>query len=242
MTAFSFHRLPFIAPLAGLALFVSPLIAHAEGSLSKQPAITVSATGYTEATPDMAIINLAVVSYGKTAESALNANNKTSNSVLNSLKQSGIEPKDLQTSDLSIYPVNKEDKVKKQAELTYRVSNTLNVQVRDINKAGTIFDEIMGLGVNAVNGISFTNADPTPFYVEARKKAVTEAIEKAITLAQAANVKLGSIISIVEDNNGNRPVFDMERSSKPLLRSATQFSSGELTYAVNVTVTFAIDQ
>ncbi len=99
----------------------------------------------------------------------------------------------------------------------------------------------MALGINSVNGITFTNADTKPFYQEARKKAITEAIEKAETIAQAANLKLGKIIEINENNDNYYPNPRLMSSASRASYADTNFSGGELGYNVSVTVVFAID-
>lgn len=242
MTKFIPNDFKTIATLAGLLCVALPMSGHAQEGTGKVPTIIVQATGYEQAKPDIAIINLAVQSDGKTADSALSANNTTMNKVLKSFHDNGIEPRDLTTSDLSIYQIDRDNNDNKKSEPLYRVSNSLSVRVRDISKAGKIFDEAMKLGVNSVNGISFANADTKPFLVDARKKAVSEAFEKAKTLAEAAHVKLGSVITISEDNAMNAMMPRLMSASAPTARSDTNFATGELDYKVNVTVTFAIDQ
>ncbi|MHC5307813.1 SIMPL domain-containing protein [Bartonella sp. LJL80] len=231
-----------IGAAAGMTLLSAQYSAQAGEVEMKHSTIVVSATGETQTAPDMAVINLAVVTNDKTAQQALAANNKAMNDVLESFKKSGIEPRDLQTSGLSIYPVNEDSKEKKVSEQKYRVSNSLTVRIRDLALAGKIFDQAMSLGINSVSGISFTNAEQKPFYTEARKKAVAEAIEKAQTLAGAANVKLGPIISISEENFSSGVMPRLASAAKPAYQADTNFAGGELDYAINVTVTFAIDQ
>ncbi|OLY46016.1 hypothetical protein PEB0150_010060 [Bartonella apis] len=241
MTKFYFHYTKTAAMLAGLLCVALPFTLHAESiNMNKtEPVIVVQATGDEQAKPDIAIINLAVETEGETADSALNANNGTMNKVLDAFKKDGIENADLMTSGLAIYRVEEN---KKANTPLYRVSNSLSVRVRDINKAGKIFDEAMKLGVNSVNGITFTNADTKPYLTNARKKAVAEAIAKAKTLAESANVKLGNVITIAEDNSGNMMMPRLMSASATAYRNETNFSSGELDYKVNVTMTFAIEQ
>ncbi|WP_208434054.1 SIMPL domain-containing protein [Bartonella taylorii] len=225
-----------------LALLASSLPIHAGESKMKNATIRVTATGESQATPDMAIINLAVVTYDKTAQKALAANNKSMNDIINAFKNNGIQANDLQTSGLSIYQSNLDKHhEKKNTERLYHVSNSLTVRIRDLANAGKIFDQAMALGVNSVNGITFTNADTKPFYQEARKKAITEAIEKAETIAQAANLKLGKIIEINENNDNYYPSPRLMSSASRASYADTNFSGGELGYNVSVTVVFAID-
>ncbi|MCZ2158343.1 SIMPL domain-containing protein [Bartonella sp. 220] len=225
-----------------LTLLASSLSIHAEASKMKNATITVTATGESQATPDMAIINLAVVTEDKTAQKALAANNKSMNDIVAAFKNNGIQANDLQTSGLSIYQSSTEKSHdRRNHEKLYHVSNSLTVRIRDLANAGKIFDQAMALGVNSVNSITFTNADTKAFYQEARKKAITEAIEKAQTIAQAANLKLGKIIEINENNDNYYPKARLMSSATHASYADTNFSGGELGYNVSVTVVFAID-
>ncbi|EJF78674.1 26 kDa periplasmic immunogenic protein precursor [Candidatus Bartonella washoeensis] len=233
---------PVKMAMIALTLVATSLTAHAEKRKMEHSTITVTATGESQATPDMAIINLAVVTHDKTAQEALAANNKSMNDIVNAFKSNGIQANDLQTSSLSIYqssPDNHHEK--KNKEILYRVSNSLTVRIRDLANAGKIFDQAMALGVNSVNGITFTNADMKPFYQEARKKAIAEAIEKAETIAQAAHLKLGKIIEINENSDGYHPSPRLMSRAANTSYADTNFSGGELNYSVSVTVVFTID-
>ncbi|WP_317993505.1 SIMPL domain-containing protein [Bartonella gliris] len=241
-TSKSLKSYPVKMAIVALTLLATSLTAHAEKSKMKSATITVTAIGESQATPDMAIINLAVVTQDKTAQKALAANNKSINDIVNAFKNNGIQANDLQTSGLSIYQSSPEKHhEKKNKETLYHVSNSLTVRIRDLSNAGKIFDQAMALGVNSVNGITFTNADTKPFYQEARKKAIVEAIEKAETIAQAANLKLGKIIEI----NENDDVYHLRPRLMSKAANAsyedTNFSGGELNYNVSVTVVFGID-
>ncbi|MET3559792.1 uncharacterized protein YggE [Bartonella japonica] len=225
-----------------LTLLSTLLAVHAEESKMKNATITVTATGESQAAPDMAIINLAVVTYDKTAQKALAANNKSMNDIVNAFKKNGIQANDLQTSGLSIYQSNSDkNHEQKESERLYHVSNSLTVRIRDLANAGKIFDQAMALGVNSVNGITFTNANTKPFYQDARKKAISEAIAKAETIAEAAHLKLGRIIKINENDDHYHHMPRLMSKAANADYTDTNFSGGELGYNVNVTVVFAID-
>ncbi|WP_455481633.1 SIMPL domain-containing protein [Bartonella sp. B35(2025)] len=226
-----------IATIALISL-VTAFTVYAE---ERKSTITVTATGENQAVPDIAIINLAIITHDETAQKALAANNKSMKDVINALKSNGIQANDLQTSDMSIYQSGSDkNHEKNNNENLYHVSNFLTVRIRDLPNAGKIFDQAMAFGVNSVNGIIFTNADTKPFFQEARKKAIAEAIEKAKTIAQAANLKLGKILEIKE-NNGNYNLTPRLIGSATTSYADTNFSGGELNYDVTVTVVFAID-
>ncbi|WP_019222396.1 SIMPL domain-containing protein [Bartonella rattaustraliani] len=230
------------AAMVALTLLTTSPTVHAEESKMKNTTITVTATGESQATPDMAIINLAVITEDKTAQKALADNNKSMNDIVNAFKNSGIQANDLQTSGLSIYQFSSDKhNEKKENEKIYHVSNSLTVRIRDLANAGKIFDQAMALGVNSVSGITFTNANTKPFYQDARKKAIAEAISKAETIAEAAHLKLGKIMRINENDDHYHPTPHLMSRSASADSAETNFSGGELSYNVNVTVVFAID-
>lgn len=246
------------SPLAALttatALSVSVLLAtttlsSAQEAVMKRPAvISVNASGETTAKPDMAIVNLGVVTEGSSANEALLANNEAMKKAIDAMKASGIEERDLQTSNFSIYPVyDKNSSYKKLTDKKneYRVSNSLTVRVRDLSKLGTILDESVKLGVNSSSNLTLTNADPKPYTTQARKNAVIEARERAETLADAAGVKLGRVLIINEGNAQFAPIQQrgmMMADSAAGARAPVPIASGELEYNVNVMVTFEIAQ
>ncbi|WP_175869217.1 SIMPL domain-containing protein [Bartonella gabonensis] len=226
--------------IMAFALLATSFPIHAEQSKMKNATIEVVATGESFTAPDMVTIDLAVVTEKKTAQKALNANNKSMNDIVNTLKNNNIHANDLQISGLSLHPFTPDNhQEEKKNEQLYRVTNFLTVHIRDLANTGKILDQIIALGVNKIDGINFTNADPNPFYKESRKKAIVEAIKKAETIAQAANVKLGKIIKIVEDNF--HPMPNLTYQALDGTYKETTLSEGQRGYSVAVTVTFSID-
>lgn len=237
------------------ALSASILLATTAISTAQEAAktatITVTADGETTAKPDMAVISLGVVTQGKTADAALAANTESLNKAIEALKAAGIEERDMQTSNFSIYPVY-DDKSSAKAssaneqdakEVTYRINNALSVRVRDLAKLGTILDDAVKLGINSSNSLTLTNADTKPYISDARKQAVIEARERAETLAEAAGVKLGRILDITEGNTRFSPIQQyntMMKADMAAARAPVPVADGELNYRINVTVTFEI--
>ena len=78
---------------------------------------------------------------------------------------------------------------------------------------------------------------------EARSKAVTDAFEKAQTLAQAANVELGDILNIRENASRPRPIAIAQARSLSVQEDASvPIASGENTYQVTVQMSWEISQ
>lgn len=119
----------------------------------------------------------------------------------------------------------------------YRATNTVEVTIRDLDKAGQVLGAAAGAGANQMFGIAFEIEDPAPLEAEARKKAMVDARTRAERLAELGGVKLGPPISISEAGGGmpvpGPMVMRAEVGQVPIER-------GELTVIANVQVVYAI--
>ncbi|WP_244480335.1 SIMPL domain-containing protein [Rhizobium sp. Root1220] len=228
------------------ALTALPVLAA--DSQPREAVISVAGEGQASVAPDMAVLNLSVVKQAKTAREALDDNNKSMNEVLAALKKAGIAERDLQTSGFSVqpqysYPQNNDGQPQQPQLIGYQVSNSLSVRVRDLSKLGAIIDQSVTLGVNQGGDIQFTNDKPEGAMEDARKSAVANAIKKAKTLAEAAEVKLGRVIEISETSPRPQPVPVYRAAMmKEAADAAVPIQGGETSYNVTVNVTFAIAQ
>jgi uncharacterized protein YggE len=229
-------------PLALAAAMTLPPVARA-ADVPPPPRIIVSGEGEATAAPDLAMLTLSVMREAKTARAALDANNDAMAAVIAAMKSAGIADRDLQTAGIQINPrynyTNDPDGTQKAELVAYQVTNTLSVRVRDIDKTGEILDKAVTLGVNEGGGISFTNADPSTVITQARKKAVSDAMAKAKTLAEAAGVSVGKVVEISEQSYAPQPM-PMSAKSFDSARAAVPIQAGENSYRVQVNVTFEI--
>lgn len=230
-----------------LTTSLTPAALSAQERERKEPVIVVSGAGDAAIAPDLAIVSLGVAETRKTAREALDVANAAMKAVVDALKKQDIAPRDLQTSGLSIqaqysYPQNEDGSPKPPVLTGYMVSNTLTVRIRDLARVGAVIDQAVTLGVNQGGDIRFTNEDPAKTVTEARTEAVKNAIDKARTLADAAGVKLGRILEITESSNAEDPRPMMSARMAKSAEDAVPVEAGENSYAVNVNVTFAIDQ
>lgn len=208
------------------------------------PRISVVGEGEVSVAPDMAILNLSVLREAETAREAVAASSEAMKQVLSALKAAGIAERDLQTSGLNIQPryTQPGQQARPQAPKIsgYAASNSLTVRVRDLSAVGAILDKVISLGVNQGGDISFVNDDPKPSLAEARKRAVTDAMERARTLAEAANVKLGRILSIEESPARSGPVPMGKVMRAAAADSFVPVERGENSYGTSVNVVFEI--
>lgn len=236
--------------LIGTAVFcgLQAAGAAAEDAGPRQPLIIVSGEGQAAVAPDMAVVTLSVVKQSKTAQDALDQDNKAMGAVLATLKNGGIAERDLQTSGFSIQPLYNypaaNNGQQPPPELTgYQVSNGLTVRVRDLGKLGGIIDQAVGLGINQGGDIQFVNDKPEAALEEARKDAMANAASKAKTLAEAAGVKVGRVLEITENSVRPAPQPMMRASlMKQESDGSLPIQGGENSYNVTVNVTYALEQ
>lgn len=236
-----------LAALVSATFFVPAATAFAEDAKPRDAVITVTGEGHAAIAPDMAVVTLAVVQQAKTAQDALDQNNKAMGAVLATLKESGVAERDLQTSGFSVqpqytYPNDKDGHTQPPILNGYQVTNGLTVRVRDLSKLGGLLDQAIKLGVNQGGDIQFTNDKPDAVFEEARKKAVADAAAKAKTLTDAAGVKLGRIIAIHEGGIAAPPQPYMRAMAAAPMDKAVSIATGENDYNASVSITYAIQQ
>jgi uncharacterized protein YggE len=234
--------LPALAAALGLALMLAaPAALAADDPI--QRTIVVNGVGEVSATPDRAHVSAGVVSQAPTAAAALTANNTAMARVMETLRGANILPQNIQTSNFSVSPQYEpfrpdQPQPMPQRIIGYQVSNQVTVMVDDLARLGTVLDALVRAGANQLGGISFSFRDPKPLAEGARREAVEDAAAKARTLAAAAGVTLGPVISIQEGGGG----FPIPR---PMAFEAAQardvaIAPGESTVSINVSMTYAI--
>jgi uncharacterized protein YggE len=212
---------------------------------SQQVGIWVTGEGEARAVPDIFLLRLGVESQATRVSEAQRQAAEVMDRVRESLTDSGVKEKDIQTYRFTIQPVRQWNRQTEQEVLIgYRVSNMVLVKIREIEKAGGIIDAVVGTGGDLIriDSISFDIDDPTPYYEEAREKAVKDAEARAKQLADVAGVKLGKPIYISEGRGSTpSPTVYMERAAAPALPS-TPISPGELEIRLTVQIAFDIGE
>jgi len=228
--------------VGAVALIASEQSRGAPAADAPQRTIVVNGDGEVSAKPDQARVSAGVVTQAPTAAAALTANTTAMNRVFDALKAAGIPDNKIQTANFSVQPqyagaqpnLNNPEPPRIAG---YQVSNQVTVIVDDLMKLGPTLDALVRTGANQLGGIGFTIANPKPFAERARAAAVADAQAKARTLAMAAGVTLGPLLSI-QESGGVRPgpVFAVARAAQ----IGPPIAEGEQMVTVNVTMTYAI--
>jgi len=228
-----------IVAVAALSVRSGP-VAGAPNDTSTTPAhtITVSGTGKVTVVPDVARVNLGVTLSKSTVKAARDGAATSMTAIIAALKALGIADADIQTSGLNLspqYATGSSTRI-----VGYTISEQLQVTVRDLDKAGDVVDTATAKGATDVNGIWFEISDPARAQNDARAAAVTAARSSAQALAGAANVSLGSVISISDATPtfvGYYPNVGARDTAAP---AATPVQPGTQDVTATVTVIYAI--
>lgn len=242
------HRVTYAA--IGAALLASvPSVCAAQPAAPAHPHIlSVSGQGEVRAVPDQAQLSAGVVTQAKTAAAALAANSTAMTEVFKSLRKAGIPEKSIATSNFSIspqYPPYRQEAPQEDRTqiIGYEVSNQVTVILDDISKVGKTLDALVASGANQAGGVSFTIRDPKPLMAQAREGAVKDAMAKAQTLAKAAGVTLGPIVSIQEGGGfAPQPMYDkvMVTAARMSAAPPPPVAAGEQSVTANVSIVWEI--
>lgn len=210
--------------------------------VSDQPRISVRGTGVVSAKPDMATLQIGVQIQNTSLATAQSDASTKMDSLMQQLKAAGIDDKDISTSQYNVEPVmNYRDN--QPPEVTgFRVTNILNVRIRDISKAARTIDDLVKAGANTVYGLSFGFSDPTALMKRAREQAMNDAKAKASELATLGGVTLGSPI-VIDESGSNVPPMMMDAATKSVAGMGggpMPVVPGQQQIQVDVTVVYSI--
>ncbi len=231
---------PVLAAALAAALIGSAAAgAHAQTDTGADAAfrattLNLSAYGDLKAAPDMASISLGVQTAAPTAAAAMAANAQRMSEVIAALRRSGVEGKDIQTSNLNLSAQYVYEQNKPPRLTGYEASNQVTITVFDLARLGPTLDAVVSAGANQVNAISFGLRNPQAAEDQARLKAVQALQAKAQLYAGATGYRLARLVNLSEGGGyapePPRPMARMMASAAP----ATPVEAGELDVRIDV--------
>jgi len=123
----------------------------------------------------------------------------------------------------------------------YDVSETIDVKVRDITQAGTLFADVGSLGVQNVNDLAFSVDNQEAVQEQARDLAIMDAKSQADKLASELGVHIVRVVNFT-DNAGNYayPVMAMAAKINDTSASTPEIPAGQQKITDTVSVTYQI--
>ncbi len=220
--------------------------------------ISVNGKGEIVAIPDVATFSFTVSETAKTVDEAQSKSTTKTNATLQAVRDAGVAANDIKTLSYSINPhYEYQSSVCPAASygvqycppgksiLTgYEVSQSIEVKVRDLKKAGSIFTSIGALNVQNVNGLNFSVDDMDAVKDQARALAIKNAQAKAKELSKQLGVRIVRITSFYENSDYPAPYYSA-RGGDGLVKEqvanvAPEVPTGEQKIMSNVVITYEI--
>jgi len=215
--------------------------------------------GQVTAVPDQATIDAGVTQSSQTVAEGQSKVNAQTQKIINAIKALGISEKDIKTTNYSVNPNYGNGNIYNSASAAtgnimmpilppggnqqivgYTVTQNLEINVKDLANVNKVIDAATKNGANVVGGTNFTFSDELTKKLEnnARVQAVSDAKQKAQSLAQAAGVHLGKVVNVVESGSGfpEPMVMKAAQTGTSDTSAPTNVTPGENSVTINVTI------
>jgi uncharacterized protein YggE len=209
------------------------------------PAATLHVAGTGEAIgiPDIATMTFSVVEQGDTVTAVTTAGNEVMNNMISVLKGAGIADEDIQTTSYYLSPRYDYSKTSRGDIIGYELNQSVTVKIRDLERTAAVADAVTQAGANSISTPQFEIDDPETVKTEARAEAFDKAKAKAESLAAAAGMELGDIVTFTESGDDSELPYEMRSFGEGDFVSDTvapTFAAGSQEVTVTVNVTYAL--
>ena len=165
--------------------------------------ITVTGEARQQIDNQVAHFNVSVSQTDKDKQTAVEAVNTEMDKIIKAVKAFGIEAKDLTTQNVSVYETAEPEILiypprPRSGEKQWQASNSLEIVLREVDKASVLTDLLQSFALAQVSGPSFSVDDTNAAEVDLLTQAVETARKKAERIAQVSGRKLGKVLTVSE--------------------------------------------
>jgi uncharacterized protein len=216
-----------------------PALALAE-ALPAMPYIQVSGHGTLSVVPDIAQVSITVEKTDPDLARARADVEHRAAQVIEAAKKLGIAIRDIDAANISVWPEYRWQN-NNRIFMGQHVSRRIDITLRDLPKYPDLVSDLVKAGVNNVGSTTLDRSDMPQLRQQALAKAVDDAHQRALVLAAAAGVKLGSVYSITEDS-GIRPRPLMMAGRAANTSSGADYQPGSLDVTGDVSIVYLLKQ
>ncbi|MCW8885129.1 MAG: SIMPL domain-containing protein [Motiliproteus sp.] len=214
--------------------------------------ISVRGEAVVEVAADQVVFSISVETVAKTAEKALDQNNRLMSEVRKELLREGLTESEYSTGQFSVMPQWQPRPLQANANwkpkiVGYRVRNQLQIESSRIDNVGQWVQVATEAGANQIGQLRFGLQQPEKY----RAKVITEAVRNARgyadAAAMAAEVKIGGLASIQVDGASVRPLMPVRQErmamamADGMAKSAPQVTPGKIEVRSNVSITYLVE-
>ena len=207
------------------------------------PTVSVSAEGSVKVEPDVAYVQFAVETRGKSAKDAQQSNAEIFAGVEKTLKETfRVADRDIQTVGLNVYPEYNYTEKNGRELKGYVAAHAVRVTWRELPDVGRLLDALAASGVNRVDGVTFATEKLEQYELEALKKAMAAARAKADVLAASAGRQVKGVLQITQGSPVTAPVVYRDavalKAESAGGSPATSIQTGQIEIRTTVSVQF----
>jgi hypothetical protein len=215
--------------------------------------ITTAGDAEIKVAPDEVIFVLGVETWDKDIKVAKRQNDDRIKNILAVTKGFAIDPKYVQTDQISVDPRYRNGTYSDADFIGYFVSKTIVITLKDVSKFEDVYTGVLSAGANHVQGIQFRTTELRKYRDQARALAIKAAQEKAATLAGEMGQRIGKPQSIEENSSGwwssygtrwgggmTQNVVQNAGGESAFSEEGT-FAPGQISISARVTVTFELE-
>jgi hypothetical protein len=238
--AFFVKFLPAFLLLLGVTAFAQDI----RGSAPAPNSVSVGAEGEFEAAPDTAVITCSLSAQENTSQQAFQSASRLAEQMRQALRKTGIDPKTVELSQYSLYPVL-DYKNPKQKVVAYRVGTTVTIKLKDFSKVGPVTESLAGLDGITGQNMNYQLEDMDSAKAKAIENAYGRARSYAETLAKASGKQLGTLTSAAVDAQEPIPIRPIMRSMQMAVAGAApapteEFEASRIKITAHVNAVFAL--
>ena len=217
------------------SVFLLAAVSFLNATAQAQTARLVRAAGEAviRVKPDLAILNVGVVTQANTARDANLQNAAQVDAVLAQLRQVLGASADIKTTSYSLTPNYRYSQTSPPTLIGYTVSNNVEVNIADLSVVGSVIDAASQAGANNIGSLQFTIKDQEPVRLQALGLAAKQGKAHAEAIAAGLGARIGSVVTASE----GATVTPIVRGDTPTAAGTTPIETG----LVQVRATVAIE-
>ena len=177
----------------------------------------------------------------------MNEVNTKMEQLVKSLKDFGIDAKDIQTQSVSVNEISNEIEImiyppRPRGESTgWQASNSITITLRNVDQASGLTNLLQNSGATDVSGPSFSLDDTAKIQTDLLAEAIADAKQKAAKAAAAGGRKLGKMITVSEGYSYNpTPLFRAGAAKMNSAESSALVEPGTELVSQTATVVFEL--
>jgi uncharacterized protein YggE len=224
-----------------LAFILCLTTALAQQEKSESRNVQVHGVGTLMTVPDQIRLNVQINTRAESASEAMTQANKKTSDILAVLKGYGLDPKEIQTSRVTVSAIlDYQRNIQPPPVIGYNGVNEFTVLFKGklMDKVGEFLDKAVSLGVTSFSGLMYESSKQRELERDALKKAAADARERADVLARELGATLGKAMNITESVVSPLPL--MRSAMMDASAAAAPVMTGELAINAQVTVTFEL--